>query len=518
MSGPHTVFFADENNVRFNNELTTVNAGETKVLHLRAEIPDTKTLKAFHFTLPYDASKIEVLKIEKSADSIFDTTINESTPGTISVNGFNTTGELGVEPVKTVTLLDITVKGVAEGNSVFGITVNNFGTNDTPVEEFIPATVPLNITVNPAASLGNRAFWSYDAVNSVDVAETEMTVGDTKVIRLTADVPEGKTLKAFKFTLPYSSGIVDVVNAVASATSVFTTTINKTANSIVVNGFFANGIAGAAGKTVDLLDVTVKAVAEGTTAFGITANDFGDNENNEFIPETFPLTINVQPIVTNKAFWTDATTDLRFADDKLEIAVDHTQVIRLATEIPADKTLRAYKFTLTYDPTAIEVIDIGNLAFENTTINDIEPGKIVFNGFDTTGTEGGANGFILSLLDVGIKGLAAGATANFTIQADKFGDIDSPTEEFLPTEYPLAITVKDTAAGAAYFANTSNVKLDPYQVILATVNAEQTIRLMAEVPAGKTLKAYKFTLVYDKTVVEITGEKALFTFQRLVYI
>lgn len=117
---------------------------EQKILRLKAEVPDNETLKAYKFTLYYDETVISVNSVEKTAGAAFPpTNINTNTPGKIIINAFDV---YGVEGFAVLSLIDVTITGIADGDSAFTIEVNNFG--EEPTNEFLPTPVNLSAHVS----------------------------------------------------------------------------------------------------------------------------------------------------------------------------------------------------------------------------------------------------------------------------------------------------------------------------------------------------------------------------------
>ena len=103
-------------------------------------MPAGSILQAYEFTVNYDATVVEVVKV-KSISS-FANFINDKTPGTIIFNGFSVTGTTGqgTEP-----LIEVTLKGLKDGSSEFNIAVNIFGDG---INEIALTTVPVTVNVN----------------------------------------------------------------------------------------------------------------------------------------------------------------------------------------------------------------------------------------------------------------------------------------------------------------------------------------------------------------------------------
>jgi hypothetical protein len=104
-------------------------AASADVVSLKAKVPEGKDLKAYKFTVTYDAAKVKLVET-KAANKDFATTINDTAAGTIVVNAFSVNG---VKGKSTVSVIDITVEGSAK-DANFGVTVDDFGTAEDRFE------------------------------------------------------------------------------------------------------------------------------------------------------------------------------------------------------------------------------------------------------------------------------------------------------------------------------------------------------------------------------------------------
>lgn len=133
-----------------------LNADRTFVL--KTEVPDCKVLKAYNIEIDYDASKLELVSYN-NLPTFPPTNVNDSTPGTIILNGFNTTGVAGLAEFG---LIEFTFRGLeltdSEGTPL-SITVNSYG--DDAQDEFPPQSECFVVDVVDC-------LWG-DADNSVSV-------------------------------------------------------------------------------------------------------------------------------------------------------------------------------------------------------------------------------------------------------------------------------------------------------------------------------------------------------------
>lgn len=139
--------------------------GENKTIRLKAEVPANKTLKAYSFTLSYDPSIIAVESVDRPLSSEFPPmNINDTKPGSIIFNAFNTKGLKGYT---AVSLLDITVRAKLAGDFNFLITVHNFGSDST--DQFNPEPDLMSVFVSPEDVSVIRGDINHDgSVNLID--------------------------------------------------------------------------------------------------------------------------------------------------------------------------------------------------------------------------------------------------------------------------------------------------------------------------------------------------------------
>jgi len=131
---------------------------------------------------------------------------------------------------------------------------------------------------------GNEVYW-VDS-NGARLDQIDLNDGESATLTLVAEVPTGKTLRAFKFSVTYDDTLVSLDSATMAAGNPFASQgyINSgMAGTIVVNGFDASGVTGAA--SVELIDATFTALTQ-TGYFNLTteAQAFGSSATDEFPP------------------------------------------------------------------------------------------------------------------------------------------------------------------------------------------------------------------------------------------
>ena len=117
----------------------------------------------------------------------------------------------------------------------------------------------------------NSAYWT-DAITGERLEQLTLVTGEERVIRLNAEVPAGRTLKAYSFRLAYDPAVLATGNTKASSDSVFPP-MNidaSVAGKTGVNSFDTEGLEGPA--TFTLVDISVKGLASGKS--DISRNNF----------------------------------------------------------------------------------------------------------------------------------------------------------------------------------------------------------------------------------------------------
>ncbi|MCP4113310.1 MAG: hypothetical protein GY749_48565 [Desulfobacteraceae bacterium] len=237
-----------------------------------------------------------------------------------------------------------------------------------------------------------------------------------------------------------------------------------------------------------LIDCDTKAVftakTDGLTAiFDITGShgdldfDYGDSNtggqtsHTYSVPGTYTVTLtatgidgctdtmtkDITVVHPGKAYWTwtDETGASFSSDTDSTLEFEGEQKIRLMAEIPDRKILRAYNFTVEYDPGIVEVIAIDDnvddrispFGGDDTTFtyHDKTAGIIETNGLNSNGIPGDETYPAIAITELTIVGLKDGDNTGFSITANQFGA--DATDKFIPTledTYGLTIIVGTT--------------------------------------------------------------------------
>ena len=404
----HEVYWTDATDDSLLTQLD-LEAGAARVIRLNAGVPADKTLKAYNISLAYDPTKVFIESAVATTGSVFPpTNINTATgtPGEIIINSFSTSGVAGEA---TLSLIDVTVRGVMSGTFDFAITVNSFGSAS---EDQFPPT-PVNLPVVITGSGGGTA--------------------NPGAIAGTVQYPEWTTGAGTIYIGVFTDGDFNMPVPDRGA--------------VLVDGpgdFIVEGLAPGSYYVGAFLDM------EPLSLTGLPGSEDPEGEalNNPIYVEEgqtaeagaifLTLEDNGGPVIGEgpHAYWSDPVDGMPLG--LLELPLEENRTIRLNADVPADKTLKAYKFTLAYDSANIvieSIVDTAGSAFPPGNINDQTPGTIVINGFDTTGVAGPET---VSFIDVSLRGIAQGFF-DFAIEVNSYGA--SSVDTFPLTTVNLVVNV-----------------------------------------------------------------------------
>ena len=94
-------------------------------------------------------------------------------------------------------------------------------------------SVVISGAVAPAWAAG-QAYWATPDGSAVQLSNLDLAVGETRTIRLMADVPSGQTLKAYKFTLSYDQTKITVNPPVSDSPNAAIPTCGKSTIPLLV--------------------------------------------------------------------------------------------------------------------------------------------------------------------------------------------------------------------------------------------------------------------------------------------
>jgi hypothetical protein len=143
-------------------------------------------------------------------------------------------------------------------------------------------TVTMSGTKNVSANfaLTNRAYWTLDGQ---EIRTLFIQPNSRKTLRLKAEVPPGKILRAYSATVTYDSSKLALISAVFAPDVPFSSYITTTTQGEVsFGGFSATGISGPT--TLPFVDVTFQSIDGGTSSVVPTFSAFGYDSGDRFEP------------------------------------------------------------------------------------------------------------------------------------------------------------------------------------------------------------------------------------------
>lgn len=256
---------------------------------------------------------------------------------------------------------------------------------------------------------------------------------DTATIRLKAEIPAGKTLKAYDIKWNYDPAKIKVNSAVAAPGSAFPPAVvgTATAGLVTFNGFSIAGVPGAA--TVALIDVQIEGVSQGCAQSTLTVTDFGSSVTDQFKPTPSDLTICVAGAATKLVF--DSSALNQAAGDKGMLTVTLQDADDFAAPATADLSV-----SLSSDSPKGAFFDTSDNSITAVTIPAGSSSAQFKYADETAGTP---------TITVSATGLTA-ATQQQTITA---GALAALTVVANPSTLKAGETAALTATGADQFGN-----------------------------------------------------------------
>lgn len=123
-------------------EQLVLSVGEERIICVKSEVPEGKTLKAYSFIVTYDDTKISVEAAASAGSTFPPTNINVNKPGTIIVNGFNITGITGPN---TLSLIKVTIRALEAGACDLVVSFPSYGASTG--DQFWPSTGTLQVSI-----------------------------------------------------------------------------------------------------------------------------------------------------------------------------------------------------------------------------------------------------------------------------------------------------------------------------------------------------------------------------------
>ncbi len=160
---------------------------------------------------------------------------------------------------------------------------------------FLVAAILL-IWAGIALAADHAIYWA-DPADGARLTRLRLEVGAEQVLRLQAEVPAGKTLKAHFCVVTFDPVVISILDAGGAADlPIPPVAVNTETDGVIrVNAFSVRGAPGPA--TVPLLDVTIRGASPGQCDLGIQVKNFGASATDEFIPTEVPLGVVVSSAV-----------------------------------------------------------------------------------------------------------------------------------------------------------------------------------------------------------------------------
>jgi hypothetical protein len=141
-----------------------------------------------------------------------------------------------------------------------------------------------------ASAENNKAYFTDQSDNPVSALK--LADGEETVIRVKAEVPEGKTLNAYTFLIMFGDNveITKVKDAPGTPIAIMTQNIDKDSLTLKVNGFDLDGVTGG---DYSFIDINLKGVKTDGKAQEIIvlSTAFGTDADNQFIPKSDSINV-----------------------------------------------------------------------------------------------------------------------------------------------------------------------------------------------------------------------------------
>ena len=132
-----------------------------------------------------------------------------------------------------------------------------------------------------------------DAQQGAPIDNLNLSVGQEKVLRLEAEVPAGKILKAYSLEISVKGDPVRLIGAAKAPGAAFAPlNITTKAGQILANAFDIQGVEGPA--LLSFVDFRLSGTRAGQDALRIRFVDYGTSNDQQFRPEPLVLKVDVR--------------------------------------------------------------------------------------------------------------------------------------------------------------------------------------------------------------------------------
>jgi hypothetical protein len=156
---------------------------------------------------------------------------------------------------------------------------------------FVLAVLTISFMITSIhAETVNNSFWTNQ--QNMNVSEVTLKAGESGTVRLSAEIPDNKTLKAYSVIIYFDETIM-ALNTSASPHSAMKPKMisSDSPGSIVINSFDVKGVTG---KSTAIADIVIKGVKSGSSSCNVLFTAFGENADDQFLPKSSSLQVNVE--------------------------------------------------------------------------------------------------------------------------------------------------------------------------------------------------------------------------------
>jgi len=136
----------------------------------------------------------------------------------------------------------------------------------------------------------NKSYWTNQ--QNKNVSEVTLKAGESKTVRLSAEIPDSKTLKAYSVIIYFDETIMALQTSASPNSAMKPKMIsNDSPGSIVINCFDVTGVTG---KVTAIADIVLTGVKSGSSTCSVLFTAFGENAEDQFLPKSSSVQVNVE--------------------------------------------------------------------------------------------------------------------------------------------------------------------------------------------------------------------------------